>query len=403
MTPSLTTLCTIEPLDVLTGADSRPLDDVGWARSAELFPTAFAGALRTLILREGGYDFARGAKQGNRGAAAASFVGVPGASGNIAARFRFAGPLRTAHDRSGFLWPMPRTLLVREPVLASSEIDPLGEYLSDLGDPRDGVHILRAPSVEHRDAERLLKLGDLAAVLRGEASLRTVQAFATHELVVEERRFGHRRSPGGVVEDGALFSRIGQRGRESFRAGHWRTSGFAGLLGGFDGTDVPKHLRAIVQPGSEHVVRLGGDGRTAIVRFSDATAFLKPLIDLGTNTIDGLQSGTRIQIYLATPAVFKDGWHPTLHDHGLRLIAAAVGRPQIIAGWDAAKGQPKPVRRAVSAGSVYIAEVENVDDARRFVANAHLGSISHDDPLYGLGLCLIGLWSQHRTRLREQR
>ncbi len=95
-----------------------------------------------------------------------------------------------------------------------------------------------------------------------------------------------------------------------------------------------------------------------------------------------LASATRIRMVLATPAIFKHGWRPhwldanTLtgkpFDDGptLKLVGVSNGRWKAVSGWSLAKinhkGEldpngkpgPKPIRRMVSAGSVYFFKVE---------------------------------------------
>lgn len=73
----------------------------------------------------------------------------------------------------------------------------------------------------------------------------------------------------------------------------------------------------------------------------------------------------RFKIYLATPAIFKKGWLPewidekSLKGKGLKLINAAIGKPLYVGGYDMKKNEPKPMMRAVPAGSVYYFEKEN--------------------------------------------
>jgi CRISPR-associated protein Cmr3 len=102
-------------------------------------------------------------------------------------------------------------------------------------------------------------------------------------------------------------------------------------------------------------IRLGAEARAAEVKAS-ATDDLTWPTDLPT-------SGEYLTMYLATPAVFRQGWIPDCIDpktmegkiggNSVRLVAASVGKTIPLGGWDIAKGCPKPMRRAVPAGSVY--------------------------------------------------
>jgi CRISPR-associated protein Cmr3 len=80
----------------------------------------------------------------------------------------------------------------------------------------------------------------------------------------------------------------------------------------------------------------------------------------------------RFKLYLATPAIFKQGWLPDWLDpkslegkYGslkIKLICAAAGKPLHIGGFDMKKKKPKPMYRAVPAGSVYYFEIMEGDE-----------------------------------------
>lgn len=102
-------------------------------------------------------------------------------------------------------------------------------------------------------------------------------------------------------------------------------------------------------------IRLGAEARAAEVKTSASDDLTWPT--------DCPPSGEHLTMYLATPAVFRQGWIPDFIDpvtmegkvegNSVRLVAASVGKAIPLGGWDIAKGCPKPMRRAVPAGSVY--------------------------------------------------
>lgn len=107
----------------------------------------------------------------------------------------------------------------------------------------------------------------------------------------------------------------------------------------------------------EGVLRLGGDGRSAHYRRVNFTA---PVV----HNLPG--KANRFRLLLQTPALFSQGWLPegvTLQDDGsyrlqgdgfqARLACAALGRRDMVSGWDLYQWQPKPAQAAVPAGSVY--------------------------------------------------
>jgi CRISPR-associated protein Cmr3 len=84
-----------------------------------------------------------------------------------------------------------------------------------------------------------------------------------------------------------------------------------------------------------------------------------------------------VALTFCTPALFSQGWKPGWLDNALcgefpgisglrlRLIACALERWQGISGWDLARQQPKPARKAVAAGSTYWFEIlERPTDAQ---------------------------------------
>lgn len=102
--------------------------------------------------------------------------------------------------------------------------------------------------------------------------------------------------------------------------------------------------------------------------------------------------GKLFKIYLLTPAFF-DSWYPVHlceENTGLRLVAASIGKPISVGGWDVLKQHPKPMRRAVPAGSVFMFEAENELQANNLAKKYHGKSICKPfDDMDGFGLCFI--------------
>lgn len=143
-----------------------------------------------------------------------------------------------------------------------------------------------------------------------------------------------------------------------------------------------------VPSGGHGYIKLGGEGKGAYFRKLD-----QPEIRLPQPSIQG----DVFTLYLATPAIFAQGWKPSWVDSGaynglkLRLLAAAVGQYQPIGGFDMQKRIPKPLQRAVPAGSVYYFRLENgtMDEV---LASFHGKSIADDeeDQQQGFGLTYVG-------------
>ena len=102
-------------------------------------------------------------------------------------------------------------------------------------------------------------------------------------------------------------------------------------------------------------VRLGGEGRTATLQ--PGPSFLQAPGDL---------EGDRLCLSFVTPALSASGGYPPgfaedrlegeIAGRRLRLVAAALPGFATVGGWDLARHQPKPLRRAVPAGSVFVFE-----------------------------------------------
>ena len=132
-------------------------------------------------------------------------------------------------------------------------------------------------------------------------------------------------------------------------AGDGKASPFAstGFLVGMEGV-------ANVLP-SQGSLRLGGDGRSAHYQ---RVEYKPPVIAL-------LAANKRFRLVLQSPALFSQGWLPdgVVQDDGFyrlqragftaRLACAAIGRREVVSGWDLHGWKPKPAQAAAPAGSVY--------------------------------------------------
>lgn len=131
-------------------------------------------------------------------------------------------------------------------------------------------------------------------------------------------------------------------------------------------------------------IKLGAEGK--IASFSDKGRM--DALRLDKASID-LQAG-QFKLYLATPAIFKKGWQPDLAGLGIQsdLITAAVGKPVHIGGFDMANRSPKPMYKAVPAGSVYYYRTkESVEDV---LAKLQGESVSDFMREQGFGIAYIG-------------
>ncbi|MDO5067809.1 MAG: type III-B CRISPR module-associated Cmr3 family protein [Propionibacteriaceae bacterium] len=119
----------------------------------------------------------------------------------------------------------------------------------------------------------------------------------------------------------------------------------------------------LVVDSSEHpmgIAHLGGEARPVVLSTLQEDL---PLPD--QELADALTRATLLRCILTTPAMFTDGWRPQwlftdspLAAANPRLVAAAIGAPEALSGWDHAARGPKPARRLVPAGSVLFIQLD---------------------------------------------
>jgi CRISPR-associated protein Cmr3 len=123
-----------------------------------------------------------------------------------------------------------------------------------------------------------------------------------------------------------------------------------------------------------------------------------------------LKGASRIRMLLATPGLFAEGWKPGWLDAELcgsppgtsvclKLVGACIERWQPLSGWNLEKKQPKPLRRLVSAGSVYFFKVLKDGDPSELAEKCWLRSVADNEPDQqnrhdGFGLALWGVWNK---------
>jgi CRISPR-associated protein Cmr3 len=112
---------------------------------------------------------------------------------------------------------------------------------------------------------------------------------------------------------------------------------------------------------SGRLMRLGGEGKSVSVSELNENQNVQGMSVLP-------KKDDFFKLYLATPAIFNEGWRPAPDKTpGAKLVGAVIGKPLYIGGFDmkpknGQRPHPKPMRRAVPAGSIYyyqgIAEVQ---------------------------------------------
>jgi CRISPR-associated protein Cmr3 len=106
------------------------------------------------------------------------------------------------------------------------------------------------------------------------------------------------------------------------------------------------------------------------------------------------------RVVLLTPAHFLNGSQPSWlvsQREGVTpsLQAIAIGRPQVVSGWDFENNRPKPTRRLAPAGTTLFLKLDGDDTAIERWIDAtwmHCVSDEEQDRLDGFGLAVLGVW-----------
>ena len=141
-------------------------------------------------------------------------------------------------------------------------------------------------------------------------------------------------------------------------------------------------------------MKLGAEGKTVRYHQKDAGQaagfFPKPTLE-----------HPWLKLILASPAIFRQGsmpgqfeqstlnWEVEEQTFKAQLRALTVGKPLYAGGWDIRARKPKPMYRAVPAGSTYYLHFDELKQARQFVDATHGQCISHfrSHEGYGLAFC----------------
>lgn len=352
----------ISPVDNLFFRDGRPFGPRDQVRSGLPTPQTLAGAIRTLILEHHGVDWdaiARGMRQHGSFERTLETMGTElSASGNVQIRgpwFRKAGEVLVPTPAS-----LRRVKKEDKGVAEEATLVPL----FPLRTPPPGWQPACAGMLPlwHRTRRALespepyIRIGGLAKFLRGGTPAES-DFVGLDEIGSLQPRTGigidaeRRTTVSGLIYSATLLSLAPD---VSF---HAEISG-------------PEVALGFLADSGSTIMRFGGESRSVEVRIAEG-------ITNWPSAPSGAASGRLL--LLTTPAWFE-GWKP----EGLDLVAAAVGKPLPVSGWDLARGGPKPNRFLVPAGSVYFLQPESTVPRR-------LGRA--EDSKIGWGHFLEGNWN----------
>ena len=158
---------------------------------------------------------------------------------------------------------------------------------------------------------------------------------------------------------------------------------------------------------TQQIAPLGGERRLA--RWSPAAREWPRLPEAIRAAIVATR---RARLILLTPAIFQNGALPgwsggpwplgrsTSGAVRATVRAACVPRPDVVSGWDLAKGKAKKTRRMAAAGSVYFLSLDGGSEAdlAAWCDAAWLACVSDDweERRDGFGLAALGTWEDAR-------
>lgn len=391
----------IEPLDVLFFRDSRPFaaGESFHARTATLpMPSVLYGALRTRLLEQRGFPFNSLEKAADIEATIEAVIGPVHHKGPFLARRNDSGQYEP-------LLPTPLDVVRLKTERAGQaervlRLEPCQAQSAAWSAPLEGMWPLMPPrEVDQVEAAKPLLTPDGAqAWMRGDTPA-SDDFCCIDELVKREHRFGLGMNEQTGTQDGERF----------FAAEFLRFTDGAGLAG-----ELTSREELI---GRDDESPAGGSPDRQVLAFGGErrSGTLHPAVFPAELTNVPETVGRHLKLWLVTPGLFTHGWLPgdgerdsplrTIHGVRLRLVAAAVGKPVPVSGWDLAHGRPKPMRRAVPAGSVYCFELLDGPQPESAVKSLHWQAISdkETDRRAGFGVAVVGQWRDIKDEGEDQR
>lgn len=344
----------LDPVEGLFFRDGRPFGEASRARSVLPSPQTIAGAVRTYLFDQLGFDFARLQSDIQKLATLEEAVAVQGDQFASVLSARIAGPWFTLQGEP--LLRVPANLfLTRGEEGLPFRLDPLRLRLPGWEALADGmVPLWHRSRLDGERAKGYLTMAGMKTFLAG--GLPKGDTFvAPEDLYGFDQRVGVRISPLSMTtEEGFLYA-VSLLVLKPGVGMYAEVSADETLLKFFHG--------------GTFALALGGEGKRVVA--SSRKPFSWPSVETG--------SGAGNLILLTTPAWFG-GWRPG----GLELTAAAIAGSVPVSGWDLARGGPRPTRFMVDAGSVYFLKSGTLPSRELCVA---------EDARNGYGNFLVGRWN----------
>lgn len=376
-----------EPVDTLFFRDARSFT-AGEDTNADFnfpSPLTFYGAIGTALLdnipNEDRIKFMRGEYEHPKlGKFDENLADTP---------LKLKGPFLQKNNDTYF--PPPANLWVRGHSNYSTLIpyDNHHLYKWDIQDNNLRPLNINPKETKRKPLEKYISAKDLARYLSGQ-DIEFLSSEPEDSFFARETRYGHATSKiSKIAEDTCLYSATHLRFIDCLvdqvRQLKYMQSGFTVIATGIEESDFPSKT-----------ISLGGEKKKVAIKFKN-----DGLIPEQPEILDKIQKKKKFFIYFATPTIFKNGWRIELpfEFSDAFLVGAAVDKPLYISGWITNEGdfsgKPRPMKKAVRAGSVYFFEAKTWDckKFKGFYDKYNFGaSLSDEYQSAGFGIGLIGCW-----------
>lgn len=357
----------ITPNDTLFFRDGKPFT-MGAESWADIIfppnPSTLYGAIRTWLIFEKGdlKSFIEGKFREE--------LGTPNEKGKL----RIKGPILFKNGE--FLFPLPLDLLKRE----GNENNNVLSYLT----------FSRKPDILISDYKM-----DNSLIWKDTEHAESVEGYIS---AIYLKNYLSGEGNLGFTEAGDLYiveTKIGIARDRVTRTAKWGHIYRAPMIRLKEGVSIAVWIDGITNIPESGLLQLGGEKKSAkIEKVNDN--ILEEIENINLQLDNGL-----FKVYLATPSIFENGYLPGWIDPNtfegsynrikVKLVCCVIGKYRLIGGWDMAKGKPKPMVRAVPAGSVYYFQILDNPSFDRIKETFHFKNISDRYPEEGYGLSLIGV------------
>jgi CRISPR-associated protein Cmr3 len=377
----------IEPRDPLIVRDGRPFGLIPGARARTLafpFPSTTTGAMRTRVGQN-----AQGVFQKARTAAVKK----------LAVRGPLLVALNAADEVMTWYAPAPADAVIMEgawPAQTKSECE---AHTRIKRVPL--VPLVPPPDAQHNLPKGLAFVGAVTADPSRPVS--RPPAFWSWPAFAQWLTAPAGDAPEGVCPDSIGIAGPGHEERTHVKISADTQTAAEGALfqtSGLEFTTKARSRLALALVADEQLMPgltpFGGESRVAAWRAS-----AQQLPDWPAGLKETIADQRACRLILLTPACFAAGYRPArlLEPHyGVtpQLQAVAIGRPNVVSGWDYEYRRPKPTRRLAPAGTVYFLSFGNAQhaDIEAWLDAVWMASVSdaEQDRLDGFGLAVIGAW-----------